>query len=71
METTEKIKAKCYGVWGCPYYRTESGHTFSIETAPKETLVFYYGNVKQGENKMHMLTEEEKNLLFSKVEFIH
>lgn len=67
---SEKIKAKCYGVWGCPYYRTETGHTFSINETQHKIIVFYYGNVLNGENHMRMLTEEEKAQLFDKVEFV-
>lgn len=67
-----KIKATCYGVWGIPYYRTESGHTFSIKEKPNEKkVVFYYGNVLAGDTEtMKMLTEEEQAELFSKVDFV-
>ena len=66
-----KIVAKCYGVWGCRYYRTESGHTFSTNKTPAETFVFYHGNVITDKNtKMRKLNEEEKTILFEKVEFV-
>lgn len=66
------VKAICYGVWGCPYYRTESGHTFSVEEKPAgKKVVFYYGNVLAGDTKtMKMLTEEEQADLFRRVEFV-
>lgn len=72
MNTTEKIKATCYGVWGCPYYRTETGHTFSIKETQFGKVVFYYGNVMEKGNKpnAHMLTKEEKAQLFERVEFV-
>lgn len=66
-----KKVAKCYGVWGCPYYRTEDGHTFSIQETPTGKVVFYFGNVYAGENVMKLLTEAEKKKLFSRVEFVH
>lgn len=71
MKTPEKIKATCYGVWGDPYYRTETGHTFSITKTPLREIVFYHGNVLEGDPKMCILTEEEKAQLFDRVEFVH
>ena len=65
-----KKTAKCYGVWGEPYYRTEDGHTFSIRETASGKIVFYYGNVITGQGTLKMLDDEEKKLLFEKVEFI-
>lgn len=66
-----KIQAKCYGVWGFPYYRTESGHTFAINETPSGKVVFYHGNVISGDrDTLKMLNEAEKAELFSRVEFI-
>lgn len=65
----QMVVAKCYGIWGCPYYRTESGHTFSINETPSGKVVFYYGNVKAGEDKQQLLTEAEKKELFKRVKF--
>ena len=64
-----KKVAKCYGVWGDPYYRTEDGHTFSIKYTSQGTRVFYHGNVVLGAGKMHMLTDEETKRLFEQVQF--
>lgn len=68
----EKVKARLYGTWGAHnYYRTESGHTFAIDKVLDRKIVFYHGNVKQGDRfKMRMLKEPEKAELFSRVEFI-
>ena len=72
MKTPEKIKATCYGVWGIPYYRTETGHTFSIDDTPRgHKMVFYYGNVKESAPKLRILTEEEMSELFDRVEFVY
>lgn len=66
------IKATCYGIWTHPYYRTESGHTFSIEEKPNGgKIVFYFGNVLAGDcDTMKMLTDEEMEELFRRVEFV-
>lgn len=63
--------ARCYGVWGCPYYRTKDGHTFSIKETPGGKIVFYFGNVFKEKNVMKLLTEAEKKELFSRVEFVN
>ena len=65
------IQAKCYGVWGAHhYYRTESGHTFSIAENARGKIVFYHGNVKQKYGIMKMLNESEKTELFQRIEFV-
>lgn len=54
--------AKCYGVWGCPYFRTDEGDTYSVATRPNgEKMVFYWGNVFTGDTKKKpvILTESE------------
>lgn len=66
----QKIQAKCYGVWGCPYYRTESGHTFSINETSYGKIVYYYGNVLAGDYMLKMLKKSEITELFNRVEFI-
>ena len=73
----EKVKARCYGAWGAyHYYRTESGHTFSlfkglINCEWANNSIFYHGNVKEGDTDvLRMLNESEKAELFSRVEFI-
>ena len=66
------IQARCYGVWGAHhYYRTESGHTFSINNTTGGKVVFYHGNVMHGDaDVMKLLDETEKAELFKRVEFI-
>ena len=64
--------AKCYGIWGGPYYRTDDGHTFSIEDNGRGSkTVFYYGNVISGPGTLKLLNEEEKARLFENVEFVN
>lgn len=42
--------AKCYGVWGIPYFRTEEGDTYSVATRPNgDRMVFYWGNAFSGD----------------------
>lgn len=64
--------AKCYGVWGWKYYRTDEGETYSIKpevcggkTTDKLT-VFYYGNTKTGKYELRILTEEE----YKQIQFV-
>ena len=66
-----KIIAKCYGVWGSHYYRTESGHTFSIDHGSIYETVCYYGNAITGEETIHILNNEEEKELFERVEFVN
>ena len=66
-----KIIAKCYGVWGSHYYRTESGHTFSIDHGSIHGTVCYYGNAITGEKTTHILNSEEEKELFERVEFVN
>jgi hypothetical protein len=54
--------AKCYGVWGIPYFRTEEGDTYSVASRPNGLpTVFYWGNVLTGERykRPKILSEEE------------
>ena len=67
----EKIIAKKYfGTVGFKYYRTESGHTFIKANSDIVDSVFYCGNVKQDENLNIMLNDEQKEELFSRIEFV-
>ena len=66
-----KIIAKCYGVWGSRYYRTESGHTFSIDHGSIHGTVCYYGYASTGEETIHILNNEEEKELFERVEFVN
>ena len=66
-----KIIAKCYGVWGSRYYRTESGHTFSIDHGSIHGTVCYYGNAITEEETIHILNSEEEKELFDRVEFVN
>ena len=66
-----KKVARNYGVWfPHRYYRTDDGHTFSMAESARDTVVFYHGNVITGEEMLKMLNEEEKKLLFEKVQFV-
>lgn len=51
---SDKIIAKCYGVWGTHrYYRTESGETYSITNGKH---FFYCGNVYKKDQSIEYLT---------------
>ena len=59
--------AKCYGVWGWRYYRTDDGETYSIKPEFDDTItVFSYGNVKTGAVELRILTKEE----YEQIKFI-
>ena len=67
----QKIIAKRYfSTFGFDYYRTESGHTFS-QYKGQGKYVHYFGNVKEkGHEGTHiLLTDEQKQELFNRVEF--
>ena len=63
--------ARCYGVWTYPYYRTEDGHTFSINDTVFGKVVCYYGNAVTGHETIKILDEAEKKTLFDRVEFVN
>lgn len=56
---------------GFSWYRTDSGHTFVKSNSPYAPCVIYCGNVKKGEDLNVKLSEEEMDVLFSKVDFVN
>lgn len=69
---SRKVIAKRYfSTFGFDYFRTESGHTFSRYKG-KAAYIHYFGNVKEkGNEGTHMLlTDEQTQELFNRVEFV-
>lgn len=67
----DKIIAKKYfATFGFSYYRTEIGHTFVKSNSPYILCVIYCGNVKNGEDLSVKLSNEQMDVLFSKVDFV-
>ncbi len=67
----DKIIAKKYfATFGFSYYRTEIGHTFVKSNNPYIPCVIYCGNVKKGEDLSVKLSDEQMDVLFSKVSFV-